>query len=307
MQRKGTFNLPPADSTIAASYDQLFYFIYWLSVFFFVLITGVTIYFALKYRKKGDKSKLTPGFSHNTPLELFWSIIPTILIFIIFIWGFQVFMKFYVIPSNAMEIRVTAWQWGWMFKYPEGAQSNVLVVPENRPIKLLMSSNDVIHSLFVPDFRVKMDVLPNRYSSLWFQSNEIGEYDLYCAEYCGQKHSRMTTTVSVRTQDEYLKWLKGASGPVSGDVLYTRFACNTCHSIDGSTGNGPTFKGLFGRSEKLIDGSKHTVDDNYLRESILEPNAKIVAGYEPVMPSFKGVLSNDQLDSLIDYIKSLKE
>ncbi len=307
MEQQGTFNLPPAASTLAPMYDQLFYFIYWLSVFFFVVITVGTIVFAVKFRKKkGEAFRLTSGFCHNTPLELFWSVIPTILMFVIFVWGFRAYMQFFVIPGNAMEVRVTAQQWKWIFEYPEGAKSDILVVPDGKPIKLLMSSRDVLHSLYIPDFRVKMDVVPNRYTSLWFQSDHKGEYDLYCTEYCGQQHSVMTTRVSVRSDTEYRKWIEENSVTPTGDVLYKRYGCNTCHTLDGSPGNGPTFKNILGRQETMSDGDVISVDENYLRESILEPKAKVVQGYEPVMPTFQGTLSPDELDSIINFIKTVK-
>ncbi len=304
-----TFNLPPPASTIAGAYDELFYFIYGLSVFFFVIITVGTIVFTIKWRaKKGEEQKLTSGFCHNTPLELLWSIIPTVLFFVIFIWGFKLYLRYVVIPANATEINVTAWQWNWNFTYPEGAESNILVVPKGKPVKLVMSSNDVIHSLFIPDFRVKMDVLPNRYTSMWFQSDYEGEYDLYCTEYCGQQHSTMVTQVHVKSASDYKKWIEENSVTPTGDVLYKRYACNTCHSLDGSASNGPTFKNLFGKEETLTDGSTVTVDENYLRESILEPQAKIVSGFEgSVMPPFQNTINNDKLDALILFIKSLKE
>ncbi len=303
-----TFNLPPPASTIASEYDALFYFIYGLSVFFFVIICSGTVFFAIKYRaKKGDEEKLTSGFCHSTPLELLWSVIPTLLMFVIFVWGFKLYMRYFVIPANATEIKVTAWQWNWNFTYGEGAQSNVLVVPKGKPVKLLMSSNDVIHSLFIPDFRVKMDVLPNRYSSMWFQCDYEGEYDLYCTEYCGQQHSTMVTRVIVKSESDYQKWIEENSVTPAGDVLYNRYGCNTCHSLDGSANNGPSFKNLFGKKKMLTDGSTVDVDENYLRESILNPQAKIVKGYEPVMPTFQNTISDDKLDSLILFIKSLKE
>lgn len=307
MQPQRTFHLPPAESTIAPAYDNLFQFILWLSVFFFVVITVGTIAFAWMYRKKkGEPYRLTPGFCHNTALELIWSIIPTVLFFVIFVWGFHLYMQFYVTPGKAEEIQVNAWQWGWGFTYPQGAKSDILVVPEGRPIKLLMSSQDVIHSLFIPDFRVKMDVLPNRYSSLWFTANRADEFDLYCAEYCGQKHSRMTTRVRVLPEDRYRQWLEENSGTPTGDVLYKRYACHTCHSLDGATGNGPTFQSLFGKTESMTDGSSIVVDENYLRESILEPKAKIVKGFDPVMPTFQATLNQDELNSIIEFIKTVK-
>lgn len=305
----GTLHLPPAESTIAPAYDSLFYFILWLSAFFFAIITIGTIAFAIAYRrKKGEAIRLTPGFGHNTALELVWSIIPTILFFVIFVWGFRLYMRYSVIPGNAMEIRVNAYQWGWNFVYPEGVKSNALVVPEDKPIKLIMSSQDVIHSLFIPDFRVKMDILPNRYTSMWFTASNIGDYDLFCTEYCGQKHSRMYAQVNVKSETEYHKWIEENSVPPTGEVLYKRNNCYTCHSIDGTPNNGPSFKNLYGKTETLTDGTTVVVDDNYIRQSILEPQAKIVKGFENVpMTSFQGLLDSGELDLIIDYIKSLKD
>ena len=308
MPDKGTFNLPPAASTIAPEVDGLFYFIYWASVFFFILITIGTLFFAWKYRKReGEKSRLTPGITHNVALELFWSIIPAVIFMMIFFWGAKLYLKLYVIPSDAVEIRVTGQQWSWLFTYPGGAKNEKLVVPNGKPIKLLLSSVDVIHSFFIPDFRVKMDAVPNRYTSMWFQSDGNGEYDYYCAEYCGQQHSKMVGTLSVVSETEYTKWIEDISVTPTGDVLYKRFGCATCHSIDGTSGNGPTLKNLYGKKEEFTDGTTAVVDDNYLRESILEPNAKLVKGFEPLMPTFKNTINQEEMDSLIDYIKSLAQ
>ena len=311
MQDGGTFNLPPSASTIAPEIDSLFYFIYWASVFFFVIIILGTAFFVFKYKKKkGEKSRLTPGITHNVALELFWSIIPAIIFMTIFFWGAKLYLKMYVIPANAIEIRVTGQQWNWLFTYPGGSKSDKLVIPDGKPIKLLLSSVDVIHSFFIPDFRVKMDAVPNRYTSMWFQSDDKGEYDYYCAEYCGQQHSKMVGTLSVVSEADYAKWIDDISVTPPGDVLYKRFGCITCHSIDGTPGNGPTLKGLFGKKDrKFSDGTTlpNPVDDNYLRESILEPKAKIAEGFEPLMPTFTSTINQEELDALIDFIKSLTE
>ena len=298
--------MPPAASTIAPEIDSLFYFIYWASVFFFFVVTIGTLIFVIVYKKKhGEKSKLTPGITHHVGLELLWSIIPAVIFMMIFFWGAKLFLKLNVIPADAMEIRVTAQQWNWLFTYPGGAKNDKLVVPNGKPVKLLLSSVDVIHSFFIPDFRVKMDAVPNRYTSLWFQSDNNGDYDFYCAEYCGQQHSKMVGTVSVVSESEYKAWIEEISVTPPGDVLYKRFGCATCHTLDGTVSNGPSLKGLFGKKEELTDGTMQVVDDNYLRESILEPKAKIVKGFEPVMPTFQNTINQEELDALIDFIKGL--
>ncbi len=316
MDTTGTFWLPSASSTTAGEVDSLFTFIFWMSVFFFVLVVSLMVFFSVRYRRrKGDEERLDTAPTHNKYLEALWIGIPTILVIIIFVWGFRGYMKMHVVPANAMEVKVTGQKWFWSFEYPEGASSvNELVVPEDRAVRLLMSSQDVIHSFFVPAFRVKKDVLPNRYSIAWFEATDPGEYDLFCAEYCGTKHSEMVGKVRVLPEREYKEWLEGAA--MSGEdmtprdygaKLYNAKACNTCHSVDGSPGNGPSFLGAFGKREQLSDGSTITVDENYLRESILNPRTKIVAGYQPIMPTYQGLLNDAEVDALVAYIKSLGE
>jgi cytochrome c oxidase subunit 2 len=221
----------------------------------------------------------------------------------------------HVAPKDAIEIKATGQKWFWTFDYPNGANGvNELVVPVNQPVKLLLSSMDVIHSFFVPEFRVKMDALPNRYTVVWFEATDVGEYNIFCTEYCGTGHSEMLGNVKVLAEPEYEKWLaeskvdipEGMSLEEAGAKLYISRACNTCHSIDGSVGVAPSFKGIFGKTEYLTDGSSLTVDENYLRKSILNPQAQIVAGYAPVMPTYQNVLSDRQIDALIAYLKSLK-
>ena len=313
MNEGGTIFMPPANSTIAGEVDALFYFIYYTALVMFAIVIAGTAFFILKYRHKGKKS-LTSGIDHNFKLEVFWTVIPTILVFIVFAWGFKTYLKMNVAPRNALEIKATGQKWFWSFDYPNGANSvNELIVPVNKPVMLLLSSRDVIHSFFVPDFRVKMDALPNRYTTLWFKADQPGEHHLFCTEYCGTGHSAMLGKVKVVSEEEYNSWLSesanipgGMTQVEYGADLYQKRACATCHSIDGRAGVAPSFKGRFGTVETLSNGESVTVDENYLRESILSPRAKVVAGYQPVMPTFQGILNDQQIDALIAYIKSLQ-
>lgn len=313
MNDKGTFWLPPGHSTAAGDVDALFYFIYWVSVVLFVGVVGATAYFAVRYRRKG-KPDYTSN-PHNDPLEITWTVIPTILVFVVFVWGFRGYMNLSIVPKDALEIKTTGQKWFWSFDYPSGATTvNELVVPVDKPIKLLMSSKDVIHSFWVPEFRTKKDVLPNRYTIEWFEATQVGEYQVLCTEYCGTKHSEMLAKVRVVTEREYTEWLDansnlgaGMAPEEYGAKLYTTKACVTCHSIDGKPGTGPSFLGIFGHEAQMTDGSKLVVDENYLRESILQPQSKIVAGFQPVMPTFQGILKDREIDALIAYIKTLKK
>ncbi|MBD3333418.1 cytochrome c oxidase subunit II [candidate division GN15 bacterium] len=314
MDTTGTLFLPPSGSTISGEVDFQFYFIYAASIFFFAVVTFASLLFVVRYRRRGEPTR-SDAPTHNTLLEIVWTAIPTVLIVIVFVMGFRTYLKMHVVPGDAMEIKVTAQKWFWSFDYPEGASAvNELVVPVNQPVKLLMSSQDVIHSFFVPNFRVKMDVLPNRYSVTWFEATQTGEFDLFCTEYCGKGHAEMIGKVKVVSESEYNNWVEAGAGPAEGEGLadygrrlYVSKACNTCHSIDGSGNVGPSFLQKFGAEEALADGSFITVDENYLRESILNPQAKIVAGYDPVMPTYQGLLKDREVDALIEFIKSLKD
>lgn len=236
-----------------------------------------------------------------------------ILVIIIFAWGFKGYLRMRVVPANSMEIKVTGQKWFWSFQYPEGANTvNELVVPVGQPVKLLMSSQDVIHSFYVPAFRIKQDVLPNRYTVAWFEATAVGNYDLFCAEYCGTSHSEMIGKVKVLSNADYLAWIDEAAfsgegmSPVDlGQKLYTSKACITCHTTDGSPGNGPSFMNVFGHTVELDDGTTVEADENYIRESILTPRKKIVAGYQAIMPTYQGLLKDREIDALISYIKSL--
>lgn len=304
--------LPPRSSTVASDYDALFNFILTVGLIFFAAVVITMVFFVVKFRRKGKAGK-TSGKDHNLPLEIIWSVIPLILLMFVFDWGFASFINLNVAPANSLEIRVKAQKWSWVFEYPEGLNvMNKLVVPVNKPVKLLMSSADVIHSFFVPWFRVKADVLPNRYTSVWFEANEIGQYTIFCAEYCGKGHSEMLGVVEVVTDSSYIEYVEsnaklgeGLTLEEYGKQLYVSKACNTCHTIDGLKSQGPSFFKRFGNSVVMSDGSQIVVDENYIRESILNPRARIVTGFQPIMPTFQGILKEREVDALVAYVKSL--
>jgi len=314
----------PQASTFAEGTDTLYLFIVVLSVFFFVLIMGVQGYFMWKYRRLSDDQKTSP-ITHNGKIEFLWSAIPAVLLVVIFVWGEVDFLKQTVPPADAVQVRVTGRQWFWTVEYPDfpGVQltssvdDNVvtLVVPKGKPVQLTMTSEDVIHDFYVPAFRVKRDVIPGRYTNLWFEATAVGEYNMYCAEYCGDQHSAMIGKVKVLEPELFEQYLQeagklkqdeGESMVAFGQRIYGKRGCNACHSLDGSPKVGPSWKGLYGRQESTDKGPV-TADDNYIKESILEPNAKIVAGYEGVkMPSYKGQLDDKQIAALIEFMKTLK-
>ncbi len=314
MDTTATFWLPTPSSTIAGEIDLLFYVIFYLTTFFFLLIVSLATYFTIKYRKTAEnENDPMPFVGHSRLLEATWIIIPTAIVMVLFFWGFRGYLRLSIVPAEAMQVKVTGQKWFWSFDYPEGASTvNEMVAPVGRPVRLLMSSKDVIHAFFVPAFRIKKDVLPNRYGVSWFEANQIGVYDLFCAEYCGSKHSQMIGKVRIVSEQDYKVWLESASDlgkgltPVQyGEKLFQLKACATCHTIDGSSSNGPTFQGIFGHEVKLANGSSVTVDENYIRESILVPSAKVVAGFQPIMPTFQGILKDKEIDALVAYIQSL--
>jgi cytochrome c oxidase subunit II len=313
MNRLIEYMLPPARSTMAGEIDGLFYFI---NVTSFILLAGITIafiFFSWKYRRRSDDD-VTPVITHNSKLEITWSVIPLILVMIVFGWAFTGYMNVTTVPDDAYEIRVVGKSWLWEFHYSNGNVSiNELHVPVNRPVKLIMSSDDVLHSLFIPDFRVKMDVLPNRYTSVWFEATETGESIIFCTEYCGTQHSNMLAMTIIHTQESFETWLEEGDAidedmpPAErGEALVTRNGCMACHSADGSPGVGPSFAGLWMSDRTMQDGEVITADENYIRESILDPNASITEGYDPVMPSYQGTISDRQIDDIIEYIKTLE-
>jgi len=305
-----SFWMPHQGSTVAPAVDTAWDIVMAVSVVFFVLIVGATGYFVWKYRRRGPDDKTSP-ISHNTRLEIAWTAIPMLILLVLFFVGLSGYVNASVAPGDAYEINVTAEKWLWTFSYPNGTVSpSKLVVPRGRPVRLVMSSKDVLHSFFVPEFRIKHDVIPGTYTTLWFEALEAKDTALLCTEYCGTGHSDMLATVSVVEEAQFQEFLESGGDDKNtppaelGKQLYTTWGCATCHSINGTRQQGPTFKGLFGRTESLADGSSVKADEAYIKESILLSNAKVVAGFQPVMPVFQGVLKERQVDALVAFIKS---
>lgn len=299
---------PDRASTMAGEVDALYFFLIAITLFFSVLIAGLIVYFAIRYRRRSEV-ELPEPITGSTKLEALWTVIPFLIVMIIFGWGAKIFFTLSRSPSDAMPIYVTGKQWMWKLQHLDGQREiNELHVPVGRAVNLVMSSEDVIHSFYVPAFRVKADVLPGRYTHLWFKATQPGEYHLFCAEYCGTKHSGMIGRVVVMEPADFQAWLSGGppaeSMTARGQRLFQSLACHTCHKADG-TGRGPVLNGIFGKPVALQTGQTALADDNYLRESILNPAAKVVAGYQPVMPVFQGLINEDGLSQILAYIKSL--
>jgi cytochrome c oxidase subunit 2 len=308
-----SFWMPPQSSTVAGDVDRIFYWIFYISLFFFTLIVVLMVLFAIRFRRKGTQPVAHADAPvHNTPLELTWTILPTLIVFVIFYVGFRGFLGLAVTPANAYEVQVTGQRWKWQFTYPNGYVAEDLHVPGDRPVSLVMTSEDVIHSFYVPDFRIKRDVVPGRYAKAWFQAREAGNHQVFCAEYCGTNHSMMLAQVIVHEPGGFEKWLDEEANALAklppaeaGAQLYKQRGCAQCHSIDGKAGIGPTFLGVFGHQQPLKSGETVLIDEDYVRESILEPQAKVAAGFDPVMPTYKGRLKDQEITVIIAYLKSL--
>ena len=313
------FGMPEQASTIAGPVDLIYDVITWISLFFFVLIVGVMLYFMIKYRRTTHVAN-TGGLTHHTPLEVTWTVIPLVLVIVIFYVGLKGYVHITTPPENAYEIEATGQTWFWSFNYPNGAtDTNVLHVPANWPVKITMRSDDVIHALFIPAFRVKQDVVPGRKSQLWFEATRTGEFDLFCAEYCGTQHSQMIGKTIVYEQDEFEAFIDQEAlwiDKVPDDKLYLAGAfffnqCASCHTLDGSKLIAPSFKEtheLFtkGGTRTLSDGSTVTVDEDYLRNSILDPLAEIVATYPSSMPPGIGrQLGRRKVESMVQFLMHL--
>ena len=301
--------MPEQASSIAADVDALYGFLIIVSAFFSILIAGLILYFAIKYRR-GSAANRTQGKSHFFWMELSWVVVPLVLTMVMFFWGANLYFAQARPPAGAMEVSCVAKQWMWKFQHAEGnAEINDLHVPLGQPIKVNMISEDVIHSLFVPAFRIKHDVLPGRYTSVWFNATKAGEYHLFCAEYCGAKHSEMKGRVIVMEPSQFQDWLAGGgtgeTPQQAGRKLFEQMRCNSCHQGGGVAGRGPPLDNLFGSTVPLQNGQTVLADEAYLRESILRPAAKMVAGYQPIMPSFDGQIGEEGLLQLIAEIKSL--
>jgi cytochrome c oxidase subunit II len=299
---------PHQASEQAANMDALYFFLLAVTGFFMILIAALVAVFAVKFRRRHD-DEVGVAIHGSLALELLWTFIPLGITMIMFVWGAQTFFHMTRPPKNAMEIYVVGKQWMWKVQHMDGAREiNELHVPVGRPVKLIMGSEDVIHSFFIPDFRVKADVIPGRYNTMWFTASVPGRYHIFCTQYCGTKHSNMIGWVTAMDPSEYQAWLSGDSsgGSMSetGAKLFQDLACSSCH-LENGQGRGPALHGMFGRDVKLSTGQSVLADDVYVRESIINPQAKIVAGFQPLMPTYKGLVTEEQVLQLIAYIKSL--
>jgi len=298
---------PEEASTVARHTDALFITLTIICGAVAIAIFIMIFALAIIYRRRPD-NELAQEQEPPKALEATWIILPFIFFMATFVWGSWLYFRIARVPDNALDIYATGKQWMWKFQHPSGQREiNELHVPVNRPIRITMASEDVIHSLFFPAFRVKSDVLPNRYKTMWFQATKTGRFHIFCAEYCGTLHSGMIGWVDVMEPTDYQKWLAGGSeGSLAsqGQQLFQKYACVTCHTED-ATGRCPVLLGVYGSTVTLSDNTTVVADDNYVRESILNPSAKIVKGYTNIMPTFQGQVNEDDLLKLLAYIKSL--
>lgn len=310
----GQSMMPTQATEIAKNVDSLYTFLLVSSFIACVIVIGGMIYFVLKYKRQTNNDK-TAYITHNAALEFLWSFIPFLIFIGVFGWGWYIYHQMRSMPENALEVHVTGKQWSWEMEYKNGYKlANELVVPVDRDVKVILTSTDVLHSFFVPSFRIKQDAVPGRYTAVWFKANKLGDYHLFCTEFCGTAHSSMIGKVKVVSQEDFDQFLAksaeeaGISLAEKGKKLFALKACSSCHSVaDDSRKVGPSLFRLFGREEPLSTGDKIKADENYLRESILNPNAKIVNGFTPgVMPAFQGQLNESEVNALVEYLKELK-
>jgi cytochrome c oxidase subunit 2 len=299
---------PERASTMATRVDALYFFLIGVSAFFVVLIATLIVYFGFRYRRR-RRGEIGREVHAGYALEVLWTAVPVMLTMVMFLWGANVYFSMGSPPPETLDVYVVAKQWMFKFQQPGGQREiDELHVPAGRNVKLTMTSEDVIHDLYVPAFRIKADILPGRYTNIWFNATKPGTYHFFCAEYCGTRHSGMTGQVVVMEPADYEAWLAGGSGEGSmasgGEKLFQDLGCITCHRADGQ-GRGPNLQGLYGRPVNLSDGTTVMANDAYVRESILNPAAKLAAGFQPIMPTFQGVVSEEQVLQLIEYVKSL--
>lgn len=311
----------PAAAVSADKFSVFLKFIVVSSVITFLVVVGAGVYFAIKYKRK-QLGEPTPYIPHNYLVEFVSIFITSIWVAIIFIWGWRDYKEFLTPKMDEYEINIIGQQWSWQMQYANGKTlTNELYVPRGRPVKLIMTSKDVLHSFAIPAFSVKQDIVPGQFTLLRFNANKNGDYDIFCAQYCGASHSGMIAKVHVVEPEDFQKWLDGMyKAPVAkagvaaaslslaeqGAILYKTKTCNTCHTTNGAPLIGPSFKGLWGKQEALVDGSTVLVDENYIRESIMDPMKKIVKGFAPAMPTFRGMLSDTEVNAIIAYMKTLK-
>jgi cytochrome c oxidase subunit 2 len=306
---------PEAASAIAPEVDLLYLFLIGVSVFFSVGIAVAIVWFCIKYRRRSE-DEIPPHIHGNNLLEITWSVIPLLIALVMFFWGARVYFEMRSPPADAMEILVTGKQWMWKLQHPNGKREiNELHLPVDQAIKITMTSEDVIHSFFIPAFRVKQDAVPGKYTQMWFTPTKIGTYHLFCAEYCGTEHSRMAGSIHVMSPSDYEAWLGGriggavAGGEVmtpakQGEALFGSLGCVACHNAQ-SNAQGPNLVGVFGTEQTLQDDTTVMADENYIRESILTPQAKLLKGFLPIMPTYQGMVTEPQLLQILAYIKSL--
>jgi cytochrome c oxidase subunit 2 len=300
---------PEAASSIAHEVDLIYFFILAVCSFFAILVSALVVFFAVKFRRR-HPDEVGADIHGSIALELLWTIIPFILSLVMFVWGADLYFRIARPPADSMEVFVVGKQWMWKVQHPEGVREiNELHVPVNRNVKITLGSEDVLHDYYIPAFRVKMDAVPGKLTTMWFKATKPGVYQIFCAEYCGTQHSGMIGHVTVMEEHDYEAWLAGGrstgTAVENGERLFTDLACITCHKAD-TTGRGPVLAGVFGSQVRLMDGRTVVADENYLRESIVNPQAKIVLGYQPIMPTFQGTVSEENLMQLIAYIKTLK-
>ncbi len=307
----GNSFMPFKGTQIARQVDDLYSFLVISSTISCILLIGGMIYFAFKYKRRSASDK--PGnLIHSGLLEFTWSFIPFLIFMFVFGWGWYVYDQMRKPPKDSFEVNVMAKQWSWEFKYKSGRSSPDLVVPVGKPVKLIMTSTDVLHSFFVPAFRIKQDVVPGMFTNVWFNSDYEGEFQVFCTEYCGAKHSDMLAKVKVLSPAAFESWLatdpyKGLSLVDMGKKVYTEKGCVACHTTDGKPSIGPTYKAMFGVSKSLEGGGSTEYDENYIRESILNPNAKTAAGFaKGIMPPFAGQISDQEISAVIEFVKSLR-
>ena len=298
---------PEQASSFARDVDALFFFVISVSAFFALLVATLVVVFAVKYHRR-HAGEVGARIEGNLALELLWTVIPALITMVMFGWGASVYYHLRRPPDEAMHIYAVGKQWMWKFQHLEGQREiNELHVPVGRPIKITVTAEDVLHSLYFPAFRTKIDAIPGRYTQLWFEPTKPGIYHIFCAEYCGTNHSGMIGWVTVMEPPAYQAWLAGSGeGSLSqrGAALFQQLACNSCH-LDTGQGRGPSLKDIFGKQVELADGRRVLVDETYLRESILNSQAKIVKGFQPLMPTFQGLISEEGLLALIEYVRSM--
>ncbi len=300
---------PEAASSIAHEVDLIYFFILAVCSFFAVLVSALVVFFAVKFRRR-HPDEVGADIHGSIALELLWTVIPFILAMAMFVWGADLYFRIARPPADSMEVFVVGKQWMWKVQHPDGVREiNELHVPINRNVKITLGSEDVLHDYYIPAFRVKMDAVPGKLTTMWFRATKAGTYQIFCAEYCGTQHSGMIGQVIAMEEHDYEAWLAGGrstgTAVENGERLFTDLACITCHKTD-TTGRGPVLADVFGHEVRLMDGRTVVADDNYLRESIVNPQAKVVLGFQPIMPTFQGTVSEENLMQLIAYIKTLK-